>query len=220
MNALAVGAVLTLVPHVWQLLLPVAHRLEGILPAPAVVLSLLQPDRVANARIAAARPDNFGKERAAASGAENSAAPHGAAAPPSAPRLLPTPVPIAEGIVSISPAARAKERVVPLQIKATPGENYFVRLTNVADEHEVIDVFVRGGSTVTLAIPIGKHRVRFAAGSVWYGDKLLFGQRTSYWTIQIPVAFTVQRRKPKPVFLVLGLKGGNMKTVALDPARF
>jgi hypothetical protein len=130
----------------------------------------------------------------------------------------PAPVAISEGIVS---ASKPKERVVPLQVRAGTGSNYFVRLVNVADERDVINVLVRGGTTLRVDMPLGTYRLRFASGSTWYGEKLLFGQATSYWTAEQTVTFRKDRNVPGLVAIDLAAqKGGPMKTAPLEPNRF
>jgi hypothetical protein len=145
--------------------------------------------------------------------------------PPSPPSIekkaaaaQPTPVAISDGIVS---ASKPKNRVVPLQVRAGTGGNYFVRLVNVADEGDVINVFIRGGTTLKVEMPLGTYRLRFASGSTGYGEKLLFGQQTSYWIVEQTVTFRNDRNAPKLVAIDLAAqKGGPMKTAPLVPNRF
>jgi hypothetical protein len=142
-------------------------------------------------------------------------------APPAPERLAtisPPPVAVSEGVVRVS---KARDRVIPLQIRVATGEHYFIRLVNVADDRDVIDLFIRGGSTLKASMPLGTYRVRFASGQTWYGDKRLFGTQTSYWTAEQRVTFRREKNEPKMVTIELaGRQGGRMKIAPLDPARF
>jgi hypothetical protein len=132
--------------------------------------------------------------------------------------VLPATVPISEGIVS---ASKPRDRIVPLQIRAAAGGNYFVKLVNVADERDVIELFVRGGSTVKANMPLGTYRLRFASGQSWYGETLRFGSPTSYWAANETLTFRRDRNEPRPVSIELAeQKGGGMRVAPLDAARF
>ena len=72
------------------------------------------------------------------------------------------------------------DRIAPFEIKAAQGNNYFVKLVNAYSEETVLTVFVRGGTTVNIDVPLGTYKVKYASGSTWYGENYLFGTYTSY----------------------------------------
>lgn len=75
----------------------------------------------------------------------------------------------------------AREALAPLEIRTRGAEhNYFIKLVDSATDAPVLTVFVRGGQSVELKVPLGTVKMRYAVGSEWYGERFLFGPRTSY----------------------------------------
>lgn len=72
------------------------------------------------------------------------------------------------------------EAVAPFQIKAAQGSHYLLKLVDASSGSPVLTVFVQSGTTVEVAVPLGTYKVRYAAGSIWYGYEHLFGPETSY----------------------------------------
>lgn len=68
----------------------------------------------------------------------------------------------------------------PFEIKTSRGVNYFVKLTDSTTKIDVVTVFVRGGDTIELDVPLGTFKVKYASGNTWYGDTHLFGPDTQY----------------------------------------
>jgi hypothetical protein len=140
--------------------------------------------------------------------------------PPLSPTLPPTdpagpsPVAIAEGIVS---KTMVKPALIPFQVHAAAGNDYFVKLVNASNATEIITLFIRAGSTLKLSMPIGSYRLSFAAGDKWYGEVLKFGPQTTYWTSRqmlvfsrgATVAIELPERRAVPA-----------RSVPLDPRKF
>jgi hypothetical protein len=80
-------------------------------------------------------------------------------------------------------------RVASLEIKTLPGQNHLVRLYSAG--RLILSVFVRGGETTKVQVPLGTFVLKFASGSEWYGYWHLFGPSTTYTKIDEP--FTFQR---------------------------
>ncbi len=70
--------------------------------------------------------------------------------------------------------------VAPFEIRSNVGDNYLVKLTDVATGEDALTVFVKGGQTVTTRAPLGRFMVKYASGSTWYGYQHLFGPNTIY----------------------------------------
>jgi hypothetical protein len=131
---------------------------------------------------------------------------------------LPQPVSISDGIVRVT---KAKTRVVPFQIRTVSGSNYFIKLVNAADDSDMYVLFVRGGSTFKITMPIGTYRLQFASGKTWYGEKALFGEQTTYWTADQMLSFRKSGNDPKPVTIEIpDQRAGHIRSVPFDPARF
>lgn len=74
-----------------------------------------------------------------------------------------------------------RECLAPLRIEASYGEsNYFVKLVDKRSNESVFSVFVHGGRTVEVDVPLGTYEMRYAAGEKWYGMTYLFGPATGY----------------------------------------
>jgi curved DNA-binding protein CbpA len=85
-----------------------------------------------------------------------------------------------------------KSGQAPLQIKTSSGANYLVRLENVATGTNVLDVFVRGGTTVDIEVPLGTYQLKYASGQNWYGTQHLFGPETAYNKADTPFRFYIE----------------------------
>jgi len=72
------------------------------------------------------------------------------------------------------------ETIAPFEIKSSTGSHYLVKLADAYSDSDVLTVFVHGGSTVQIDVPLGTYIVKYAAGTKWYGYKHLFGPETSY----------------------------------------
>lgn len=73
-----------------------------------------------------------------------------------------------------------QERIAPFEIKSTRGSNYLVKLANAVSGQPVQTIFVRGGETINIDVPLGTFIVKYASGDTWYGYDYLFGDKTSY----------------------------------------
>jgi hypothetical protein len=84
----------------------------------------------------------------------------------------------ADGEVRIFNAKQ--ERIAPFEIKSSYDSNHLVKLVDAVSGKSVMTIFVRGGSTVKVDVPLGNYRVKYASGDKWYGDVFLFGPDTRY----------------------------------------
>ena len=80
--------------------------------------------------------------------------------------------------------------VAPLEIRTSSGSNYLVKLERVTDGQDVLDIFIRGESNISVNVPLGEYQLEYAVGQKWYGDEQKFGPETSYnradFDIQLP----------------------------------
>ncbi len=71
--------------------------------------------------------------------------------------------------------------VAPLTISTRQGTgHYFVKIVSCTTDEPVITVFVQSGQSVNTKVPLGSYKIKYAAGSQWYGETYLFGPDTSY----------------------------------------
>lgn len=72
------------------------------------------------------------------------------------------------------------EALAPFGVKTEIGENYFIKLVDADTNKTAVTVFVRGGDSINIKVPLGAYELRSAAGDDWYGEDHLFGSHTSY----------------------------------------
>ena len=109
----------------------------------------------------------------------------------------------------------------PLQIKTSSGANYLVRLENISTGRNVLDVFVRGGTTVDLEVPLGTYQLKYASGQNWYGTEHLFGPETAYNKADTPFRFYIQGQQISGYTVTLyRVSDGNLRTSELPPDQF
>jgi hypothetical protein len=102
-------------------------------------------------------------------------------APQQAPPLFnepPQPLP-QSGEVYTYPYSHAVA-VAPFEIESSLGTNYLVKLADASTGVPVQTIFVRGGTKVSVKVPLGTFYVKYAAGGSWYGYQHLFGPMTAY----------------------------------------
>lgn len=80
--------------------------------------------------------------------------------------------------------------VAPLQIRSSLGDNYLVKLDDVITGEPVLTVFIRGGKTEEVEVPLGTYEVKYASGNRWYGSTYLFGPDTQYSKAEQNFTFT------------------------------
>jgi hypothetical protein len=71
-------------------------------------------------------------------------------------------------------------RVAPFTIETRSGANYLVKLYECTSGMEAMSVFVYGGRTVEVKVPLGTYEVKYGSGRNWYGYEDCFGREGSY----------------------------------------
>lgn len=71
-------------------------------------------------------------------------------------------------------------RIAPLTIETRGDGYYLVRLKDASSGRNVISVFIVGGRTVDVDVPLGNFELYYAYGDTWYGEESLFGPDTVY----------------------------------------
>lgn len=112
----------------------------------------------------------------------------------------------------------SSESIAPLTIKtdATVG-NYFIKLTDVGTNIDVVTLFIKYGETASLNVPLGTYKIKSATGDVWYGDEFLFGPLTNYSEIRDLISFTKDGNQINGCTLTLiGQIDGNLPTDTIN----
>lgn len=115
----------------------------------------------------------------------------------------------------------ADERVAPLLLKNSPGSNYLVKLKTVGAEKDVLSIFVRGGSTVDVEVPLGVYILVYASGQNWYGSELLFGSTTRYSKADELFNFSIESGVVHGYEVTLyTVRHGNLETIPINSSEF
>ena len=131
-----------------------------------------------------------------------------------------TPVVLKTVPMPYSGAARtfdSQSRPVTLTIQTSGDQNYLVKLAKPYQKTAVLDVFVRGGNTEKVQVPVGRYEMRWATGKAWYGYDKLFGSETGY--SKADKVFEFEKGWSNTVTLYT-VSDGNLTTKGIDADDF
>lgn len=115
----------------------------------------------------------------------------------------------------------AGDMVAPLTVKTSGTDDYYVALKHTTTSSKNMSFYVRGGSTVTIDVPLGVYEIYYASGSAWYGKDDLFGTDTAYYKCEDVFPFTASGDGYDGWTLTLyPVANGNLETDAIDPEEF
>ena len=72
------------------------------------------------------------------------------------------------------------DRQIPFEIRSEAGSDHLLRLYTATDNRLAMSVFVVGGLTKTVKVPVGNFIIRVASGTWWSGYDDLFGPDTAF----------------------------------------
>lgn len=109
-------------------------------------------------------------------------------------------------------------RIAPLSIVTRDSSrSFFVKLEDWNSGKPVQGIFIRPGQRATTKVPLGEYRLKYATGTVWHGEKGLFGTETSYHQADKHFSFTRNGEKISGYTVELFLQQhGNLKTSTID----
>ena len=114
-----------------------------------------------------------------------------------------------------------KERIAPFEIRTYRGSHYLVKLVDKFSGHDVLTVFVRGGSIENIDVPLGTYDVIYASGRAWYGYDNLFGPDTSYNKADEEFSFNIVDNYINGFTVTLyKIANGNLSTSPINPSDF
>ena len=73
-----------------------------------------------------------------------------------------------------------QQAIAPLEIRTESGSDYYVKVVNAANDNDTLAIYIHGGETVEVEVPLGNYEIRYASGNNWYGDQELFGSDTAF----------------------------------------
>ena len=112
--------------------------------------------------------------------------------------------------------------VAGLKIQTSEGSNYLLKLENISTGKNIMDIFILGGHTITVEVPLGRYRIKYAAGGpTWYGYEYNFGPGTAYSKADEVFNFYQTEYEISGYELTLyPVLGGNLRTSRIDPSQF
>jgi hypothetical protein len=118
-------------------------------------------------------------------------------------------------------ASETKPGIAPFTVNTPSGENYFIKMIDVATNKPVLGFYVSGGTSVTVKVPVGTYLVHCAFGKKWYGIGHLFGRSTGYSKLDDTFDFSENNRGISTETVTLyPVVNGNLKTATIDASEF
>jgi hypothetical protein len=113
----------------------------------------------------------------------------------------------------------SRSPLAPLEIRTRgAGTHYFVKLEDVNTDQTVITLFVRGGESAEIEVPLGAYRMKYATGTTWYGTVDLFGPQTGYHQAESTFRFYDAGESYSGYTVELYRQsGGNLRTSRIRP---
>lgn len=132
--------------------------------------------------------------------------------------LIPEPLP-ASGLMH---NYTNREAMAPFEIKTSDTTvNYYIKLEDSLTKEPEIIIFVRGGDSIKIDVPLGYYKIKYATGKTWFGEEMLFGHNTTYTTSRDILSFKVDGYYVKGHTLTLyKVANGNFATQSLTPEDF
>ncbi len=113
------------------------------------------------------------------------------------------------------------EKVAPLTIQTSAGANYLVKLVDYYSKSEVMTIFVNGGDTTKVKVPLGVYEIKYASGTKWYGYQHLFGDETSYSKAENSFSFKNTGYQITGYTITLyRVSNGNLRTSHINKSEF
>ena len=111
--------------------------------------------------------------------------------------------------------------VAPFRVVTSGSGYYLVKLVDRVTGRDAFYLFVHGGRTAEVDVPLGNYELRYASGTTWYGIEHLFGSETVYSKSPTPMNFTFDGHSYSGNSVTLYLvRDGNMRTQRIRKAEF
>lgn len=111
--------------------------------------------------------------------------------------------------------------VAPLKITTASGSDYFVKLVDSRTQQLALTIFVRGGRSLEVSVPLGSYRMKYASGSTWCGVGDLFGKRTRYAEADATFDFEDKGNEISGYTVrLIAQSNGNLRTKGISASSF
>jgi hypothetical protein len=136
-------------------------------------------------------------------------------------------------IVEAQPASRpssgvyeerlgSQDSIAPLEIKTEPGADYYVKLESIANRDHTMTMYIHGGDTISVEVPLGGYLIKYTSGDTWYGEQndVYFG-RESFFQADETFNFTDTGNQISGYTVTLyQVVDGNLQTMPIDKSQF
>ena len=85
-----------------------------------------------------------------------------------------------------------KKPIAPLKIGTKYSDNYFIKLEDIYTHKAVMTIFIHGGQSAEVKVPLGSYYLKYATGEKWYGNKYHFGPYTNYYKALETFDFSIE----------------------------
>ncbi len=108
----------------------------------------------------------------------------------------------------------------PLSIQTPSGHDYYLKVITPAGG-SLGSLYIRGGEKADVLMPLGRYRMRYAYGDVWYSTALLFGNGTRYSELDTDLNFSESEKSIEGYEITLiKQKDGNLPERELSADAF
>lgn len=114
-----------------------------------------------------------------------------------------------------------KKAIAPLEIESQAGADYYVKVVNTANNVDTLAIYIRGGETIEVDVPLGNYEIRYASGNTWYGVDSMFGSETSFNKANELFPFVQTDYQISGYTITLyQVVDGNLQTISIDESEF
>jgi hypothetical protein len=114
-----------------------------------------------------------------------------------------------------------RQALAPFSIQSSGSGYYFVKLVDVSTGADAVHLFVHGGRTIEIDVPLGSYYLKYATGQTWYGLDDFFGHETAYSKASTILTFSSDSYRYRGNSVTLyRVKGGNMHTQGISKNNF
>lgn len=115
-----------------------------------------------------------------------------------------------------------QEAIAPLEIRTEPGVDYYVKLEDTANRDHTMTMYIHGGDTVSVKVPLGSYLIKYTSGDTWYGEQneVFFGEE-SFFQADETFTFTDTGNQVSGYTITLyQVVDGNLETMPIDKSQF
>lgn len=111
----------------------------------------------------------------------------------------------------------------PFKVITTAGADYFIKLVDAGTGVEAMALYARGGVPLSVDVPLGRYRLKYAYGRVWRSERHLFGpgQHTQFSQTDKVLEFRQSGGYVNGYTIeLIRQAGGNMRTFDIERGQF